>query len=89
MSWSGVFTRCLLQDMVQLLIKAKETGLLERDAEFTKRFVDMQIGLADGTKTVQEVLCSPPQGTPHTRWYPARTLTRPSPQAMDWAPTRE
>ena len=46
----------MLQDMVQLLIKAKETGLLERDAEFTKRFVDMQIGLADGTKTVQEVL---------------------------------
>ena len=38
--------RWALQSMLKVIIKAKETGLLERSATFAARFADMTISIA-------------------------------------------
>jgi hypothetical protein len=45
-SSSSSACRLALQSMLKVIIKAKETGLLERSATFAARFADMTISIA-------------------------------------------
>ena len=56
-----------------MIIKAKETGLLERSATFAARFADMTISIAQVCSARYPVRHGIPYGTvSRTAWYLAR-----------------
>ena len=43
-----------LKDIIDLLVRAKESQLVERDYNFAAKLIDMQMGVATGDLTLAE-----------------------------------
>ena len=65
--WTAAQQQCAcrwaLQSMLKVIIKAKETGLLERSATFAARFADMTISIAQVCSARYPVRHGIPHGT--------------------------